>query len=690
MTCRTHEIDLSALLDGELSAVEERSLRDHLSGCALCRARLDAYRTLSAKLSACAPDVAESPGFVDRVVGSAASGRKPRAAGNGSRPNVIRGRFPPLTLSLSAAAALLLLATLSIFWLASNTSPVDRNPTVALSDLAEYRIRAGSVEPGDAAAHLALADWCKERGLADLAARETFRAFGADPQSDAAKSGVAELLLDPTVGIARLDIRAPDLGDLGGPLPDPAPRRRALTRDEVFARLGLSKDEAWGQWLNDEARARLRDQRELSRMLADAERRNLRMADAIRGVKGNPVATLLVSLEPGKTRTHGNLTIVALLNGTGDQGVEPLGVAEAMKAGVLEIREGSDGLYAVNNHPSRPVFFAAGTVLVGGRQDRVIRRPSLISAKTGPEELPTLCCEKNRSWGPTDVFALSPGVAPVGIRHLLMGAMDNEPIWNRIAGQLSHLKAGYGKNGSDGSLRSVFNRGKGAAAQAEYGRALLAALDQRRAVGFLVFRGDKLLGGDVFTSHELLTRLAPRFLAGYVLDSFWEEDGRAVTGGRPAAEKVLLSVTKATWFHRRGAVSGREYEFLGAKNGPSGIALVPVAGARPLHISIFPHRRPKALPGAEAPASGGSSTPTTSGSGSTSAPPDDDRGTSDGKADLEERRRRRNERRQPREIKPPKDGGPRVGGGGSNGGGGKKIGGGSTGGGSKRDPRLPE
>jgi anti-sigma factor RsiW len=678
MTCRTHELDLSALLDGELSAVEERALRDHLAGCAECRAQLDTFRTLSTKLRAAAGDVADSPGFVDRVVSAAASGR--RSSGNGSRSKVIRDRFPPLAVSLSAAAALLLLATLSIFWLASWSVPGEPMPNVARTDLDEYRIRAGAISPGDDAAHLALSEWCAERGLDAQAARETFRAFGADPESAVAKAAMAELLLDPEVDLAKLDVTIPDLGDLGGALPDPKPRRRALSREEVFARLGLTKDEAWGQWLTDEARARLRDQRELSRMLADAERRNLRMADAMRGVKDNPVASLLVSLEPATIRTHGNLTIVALLNGTGDQGVEPLGVAEAMAEGVLEVKEGSDGLYAVNNHPNRPVFFAAGTILVGGRQDRVIRRPTLISANTGPEELPTLCCEKNRSWGPTDVFAKSPGVAPIGIRHLLMGAMDNEPIWNRIAGQLSHLKAGFGKNEADGSLRSVFKRGKGAAVTDEYHRALLAALTDRRTVGFLVFRGDRLLGGDVFTSHEFMSRLAPRFLTGYVLDSLWEDDGRAVTRGRPKAEQVLLSVTKATWFHRRGVVSGREYEFLGAKNGPSGIALIPVAGARPLHVSIFPHRRPKEMPGAEAPASSddtsGSGT-TTSGSGRSTNPPDDDRGTGDDKGDLEERRRRRNERRQPKELKPPKDQGPR-------------IGGGKTGGGSKREPRLPE
>jgi len=233
-------------------------------------------------------------------------------------------------------------------------------------------------------------------------------------------------------------------------------------------------------------------------------------------------ATLLVSLKAGETRSHGALTIVALIDGVGDPGVLPLGVAEALAAGVLTIRETGDGVFAVNDHPNRPVYLATGDILVGARQDRVVRRPTLISAKTGPEPVPVLCCEKSRSWGLTDEFAKSPGIAPSGIRHLLMGVLDNQPVWDRISDQLAVLEAGYGGNRDTGSLRSVYRRGRGAAALDAYRQALLPALSDSRAVGFLVFRGDELLGGDVFATHALLAR-SPR---GTWPDSSWRHSGR--------------------------------------------------------------------------------------------------------------------------------------------------------------------
>ena len=80
MKCRAHEADLSALLDGELPATEERVLRDHLAGCPACRARLDLLTSLGRKLSAYreVTEVLPSSRFVDRVVATVSQRRFPQ------------------------------------------------------------------------------------------------------------------------------------------------------------------------------------------------------------------------------------------------------------------------------------------------------------------------------------------------------------------------------------------------------------------------------------------------------------------------------------------------------------------------------------------------------------------------------------------------------------------------------------
>ncbi|MEN8150407.1 MAG: DUF6569 family protein [Planctomycetota bacterium] len=618
MTCRVHDPDLSALMDGELTATEERVLRDHLATCPECRARLDLLRNLSDKLSAFRDetDVAADDRFASRVVRRATSrpAHSIRPAGR-----ILSLRSAPWTIHRTgvAAAALLFVAVSAAFFVFGAATPeeVDRD------------------------------------ALRAAAARPTERIF--------------EDLPDLAAWDAPAAVSFPGTIDLGGPLPEPRAAVRPLTEEEHLARLGFTQDEVWGFGLTAEGRERLRDLRELAAILADAERRKVALAAAKASVKGNPAAALLVSLSAGESKTFGSLTVVALNDGEGDPAVRPLGVAEALATGVLTLRETSDGVFATNDHPDRPVYLAAGDILVGARQDRVVRRPTLVSAKTGPEAVPVLCCEKNRSWGRTDVFAGSPGVAPNGIRHLLTGVLDNEPVWARIAAQLALLEAGTGDGKDLGSLKSVYRRGRAAAKLDGFRAALLPVLADERTVGFLVFEGGVLLGGDVFSTHELLGRFAPRFLAGYALDTFWEDTG-VTTPARtaPDVRAVLDSVTTATWLSRRGAATGREYEFLGKDDGVSGMALVPAAGARPVHISIFPHRKPRPVvrPGdgsksGEKKNKGGTADP----GGTPPTPPPVDAGDGTDKRELEKTRKKREERRKPRgPIQPPKGSGPKV------------------------------
>src|SRR6185295_18866754 len=77
---------------------------------------------------------------------------------------------------------------------------------------------------------------------------------------------------------------------------------------------------------------------------------------------------------------------------TGDQ---LLVLDEAMAARKVKIREISDG--SVNsltfvNSAAQPVFVLAGEVIIGGKQDRIIGRNTVIPANT-TQEVPVYCVE---------------------------------------------------------------------------------------------------------------------------------------------------------------------------------------------------------------------------------------------------------------------------------------------------------
>jgi hypothetical protein len=97
--CTVDELELIALLDGELTENRALELRAHLPGCADCGARLASLQTLAARLRAPLP---VDPSFVDEV-----ERRLPAAA-----PLARRRR--PLVYGLSALAAAAVVALVAL------------------------------------------------------------------------------------------------------------------------------------------------------------------------------------------------------------------------------------------------------------------------------------------------------------------------------------------------------------------------------------------------------------------------------------------------------------------------------------------------------------------------------------------------------------------------------------------------
>ena len=106
MSCETHGVNLSALMDGELSALDERQLRQHLAVCAGCRSAYHGLELVSRSLRAwdSPHDAPPSTSFARQVVEAAtdrrrAASRRPR----GRSARTVRRLYP-----IVAAAACLM------------------------------------------------------------------------------------------------------------------------------------------------------------------------------------------------------------------------------------------------------------------------------------------------------------------------------------------------------------------------------------------------------------------------------------------------------------------------------------------------------------------------------------------------------------------------------------------------------
>ncbi|MHC4862139.1 MAG: ARPP-1 family domain-containing protein, partial [Planctomycetota bacterium] len=248
-----------------------------------------------------------------------------------------------------------------------------------------------------------------------------------------------------------------------------------------------------------------------------------------------------------------------------------------------------------------------------------------------------------RSVGASPYFKLSPGLAPPGIRRLLLGAQSQQAVWDRIARALDRLDA----ENSTQALRDVYRKGRGRNLIQGYLRALLPVLSDESTVGFAVFSGGELIGAEVFANHSLLERFGARFLHSYVLEVLVRES-RGETAAQADLLEILTAVAEASFIQ----FQGQETEFVNREKGVRGAALPPVAGSLPLIVSIFRHGPGQPTRGRRA--------------GGTPPPKDgtDTSGDDEDDEDDEERRRREREERERGSSdagrqgpKPPKGGG---------------------------------
>src|SRR5262249_47712787 len=125
--------------------------------------------------------------------------------------------------------------------------------------------------------------------------------------------------------------------------------------------------------------------------------------------------------------------IVAIAAPTGADN-ELLTLDEAMASKQVKIREVSDGavnsLTFVNQSP-QPVFVLAGEVILGGKQDRIIGRNTVVPAKT-TQEVPVYCVEHGRWTAETKEFATARALAHGRLRGKASFAAQGD-VWNEVA-----------------------------------------------------------------------------------------------------------------------------------------------------------------------------------------------------------------------------------------------------------------
>jgi len=203
----------------------------------------------------------------------------------------------------------------------------------------------------------------------------------------------------------------------------------------------------------------------------------------------------------------------------------PLRVAtldEARASGTLAIAERDRATVpevTVDNRGKAHVLLLAGEILVGGKQNRVLREDILLPPISGPRALGVYCVEQGR-WneGRRD-FESKSSFAQPGLRRQVYDKADQNRVWSEV----TRSAAAAAAPSSTSSYQEVYEQPAVRRHLDEVERRLDAPA-AAGALGAAVFAGSALSGIDLFRDPDLFAREWRKLLRAHAVDVY----------GRPA------------------------------------------------------------------------------------------------------------------------------------------------------------
>jgi hypothetical protein len=274
------------------------------------------------------------------------------------------------------------------------------------------------------------------------------------------------------------------------------------------------------------------------------------------------------TLRVGAAGRRGALTVL-WLHGHDVAGLPPMQTLdEARTAGSLLVTERDRAAVpevVVDNRGKTHVLLLAGEILVGGKQNRVLREDLLLPPLSGPRLVGVYCVEQGR-WneGRRD-FDSKASFAQPSLRREVVGQADQARVWSEVA-RSARIAAAPSPTGS---YQQVYDKPEVQAHLAEAERGLVAPAAER-TVGAAVYVHDRFTGLDAFADPGLFARAWPKLLRAHAVEAYGRAAGPDVLEDklRSRVQSLLAAIGDAPVTARANVGVGRLLELrLGAERG---------------------------------------------------------------------------------------------------------------------------
>jgi hypothetical protein len=203
----------------------------------------------------------------------------------------------------------------------------------------------------------------------------------------------------------------------------------------------------------------------------------------------------------------------------GNPGLPLLSFGKAVQEGKISLSERGTAStenvpwLRVNNNSGTPVFIASGEVVMGGRQDRMVTRDTVIESMPGDQYIPVVCVEENR-WSKKEKKFHYASYANPKLRKVLDHSKNQLLVWKEIYAQLDSSDI----NSSTFAYTARRLDKKYMTVSGEYLRYFsdrLLDVDSN-IVGVVCITGNKIMGSDMFSSQQLFQDQLATLISGYI------------------------------------------------------------------------------------------------------------------------------------------------------------------------------
>ena len=238
-----------------------------------------------------------------------------------------------------------------------------------------------------------------------------------------------------------------------------------------------------------------------------------------------------------------NLTLVPIVATTATlDDTDYLVLDEGMASHEVKIRERDDAdvnTLTLTNKSARPLFVMTGEVVIGGQQDRIIGKNTIVPPHT-TQAVPVFCVEHGRWSGRHADFASAGVLAHQTLRAKAAFESQGE-VWDEVASK--NAERGLDRDNDTGTYR------RAAAAQttlADWDAAFdrgLASAPRSRQLGYVVALGGEVVAVDQFGGPALFAKLDRKLRRSYYAEA---QDAPPLESSRaPTATDVIAFLHRA-------------------------------------------------------------------------------------------------------------------------------------------------